>query len=41
VKLFLQIIKQEGTVIQSGFKTLMIRRAAPDKKKPEELKGGG
>jgi len=41
VKLFLQIIKQEGTVTQSGFKTLMIRRAAPDKKNPEELKGGG
>ena len=41
VKLFLQVIKQEGTVIQSGFKTLMIRRAPPDKRKPEEPKGGG
>jgi len=27
VKLFLQIIKQDGAVVQSGFKTLMLRRA--------------
>lgn len=26
VKLFLQVIKQDGTVIQSGFKTLMIKK---------------
>jgi acyl dehydratase len=27
VKLFLQIINQDGAVVQSGFKTLMLRRA--------------
>ena len=26
VKLFLEVIKQDDTVVQSGFKTLMIRR---------------
>ena len=26
IKLFLQIIKEDGTVIQSGYKTLMIKR---------------
>jgi acyl dehydratase len=31
VKLFLQIIKQDGTVVQSGFKTLMVKRNRSDK----------
>jgi len=28
VKLFLEIVKQDGTVAQSGFKTIMIKRAS-------------
>ena len=28
VKLFLEIIRQDGTKVQSGFKTIMIKRAA-------------
>jgi len=27
VRLFLEIVKQDGTVVQSGFKTLMMKRA--------------
>ncbi len=27
VRLFLEVVKQDGTVVQSGFKTLMMRRA--------------
>lgn len=28
VRLFLEIVKQDGTVVQSGFKTLMMKRAS-------------
>jgi len=29
IKLFVQVIKEDGTVVQSGFKTLMIKRVQP------------